>query len=147
MMGVFINKKNTPDNIRSAAEALRFIKNSPTPLLTLSLILILIKKEKILSEVELEAIGLDKDEVDLLLSIFANTVDDKDKKDQLYINAHLRLVEREVDKIILENNLFDTESKKRELASRLAKFAIDNKIDNLETAYRLMKSEQISGLE
>jgi hypothetical protein len=56
-------------------------------------------------------------------------------------------VEREVDKIILENNLFDTESKKRELASRLAKFAIDNKIDNLETAYRLMKSEQISGLE
>jgi hypothetical protein len=146
-MGVFINKKNTPDNIRSAAEALRFIKNSPTPLLTLSLILILIKKEKILSEVELEAIGLDKDEVDLLLSIFANTVDDKDKKDQLYINAHLRLVEREVDKIILENNLFDTESKKRELASRLAKFAIDNKIDNLETAYRLMKSEQISGLE
>jgi hypothetical protein len=146
-MGVFINKKNTPDNIRSAAEALRFIKNSPTPLLTLSLILIIIKKDKILSEVELEAIGLDKDEVDLLLSIFANTVDDKDKKDQLYINAHLRLVEREVDKIILENNLFDTESKKRELASRLAKFAIDNKIDNLETAYRLMKSEQISGLE
>lgn len=146
-MGVFINKKNTPDNIRSAAEALRFIKNSPTPLLTLSLILIIIKKEKILSEVELEAIGLDKDEVDLLLSIFANTVDDKDKKDQLYINAHLRLVEREVDKIILENNLFDAESKKRELASRLAKFAIDNKIDNLETAYRLMKSEQISGLE
>jgi hypothetical protein len=146
-MGVFINKKNTPDNIRSAAEALRFIKNSPTPLLTLSLILIIIKKDKILSEVELEAIGLDKDEVDLLLSIFANTVDDKDKKDQLYINAHLRLVEREVDKIILENNLFDTESKKRELASRLAKFAIDNKIENLETAYRLMKSEQISGLE
>ena len=68
------------------------------------MILIIIKKEKILSEVELEAIGLDKDEVDLLLSIFANTVDDKDKKDQLYINAHLRLVEREVDKIILENN-------------------------------------------
>ena len=146
-MGGFINKKHTPDNIRSAAEALSFIKNSPTPLLTLSLILIIIKKENILSEVELEAIGLDKHELDLLLSIFANTADDKDKKDQLYINAHLRLVESEVDKIILENNLFDTESKKRELASRLAKFAIDNKIDSLETAYRLMKSEQISGLE
>ena len=146
-MGGFINKKHTPDNIRSAAEALSFIKNSPTPLLTLSLILIIIKKENILSEVELEAIGLDKHELDLLLSIFANTADDKDKKDQLYINAHLRLVESEVDKIILENNLFDTESKKRELASRLAKFAIDNKIDSLETAYRLMKSEEISGLE
>lgn len=146
-MGGFINKKKTPDNTRAAAEALRFIKNSPTPLLTLSMILIIIKKDNILSEVELEAIGLDKHELDLLLSIFANTADDKDKKDQLYINAHLRLVESEVDKIILENNLFDTESKKRELASRLAKFAIDNKIDSLETAYRLMKSEEISGLE
>ena len=135
------NKKNTNDNTWAAAEALRFIKNSPEPLFALSLILIIIKKDKILSDIELEAIGFDTNEQSFLLDIFSNTENDLEKKEKLFINANLRLVNKEICDVFLKNKIFEYESKKRELTSRLAKYAYDNKIDNLESAYRLMVND------
>ena len=146
-MGGFNKKRNIDENTWAAAEALRYIKNSPEPLFALSLILIIIKKDKILSDVELEAIGLDANEQSFLLDIFANNENDLEKKEKLFINANLRLVDKEIYEVFQKNKIFDYEGKKRELAARLAKYAYDNKIDNLESAFRLMIKDSNAELD
>jgi hypothetical protein len=109
--------------------------------------LIITKKDKILSDVELEAIGLDVNEQSFLLDIFANNENDLEKKEKLFINANLRLVDKEIYEVFQKNKIFDYEGKKRELAARLAKYAYDNKIDNLESAFRLMIKDSNAELD
>lgn len=103
--------------------------------------ILLLYKEKLITDEELLTIGIDRKELETLQAIVNSTFNYDTTLLELKVQEAIRVYQKQISELIEEERLSLSESESNEFTGKLAKFAHENDVNNLKIAYRLLKAE------
>jgi hypothetical protein len=103
--------------------------------------ILLLYKEKLITDEELLTIGIDRQELETLQAIVNSTFNYDTTLLELKVQEAIRVYQKQISELIEEERLSLSESESNEFTGKLAKFAHENDVNNLKIAYRLLKAE------